>query len=183
MGNRTELTPDNSDEESGDAFTDGDFDDSDEGPVVERPDDVKSGQLPVNEASNPSAVVVEVPQPSNGETVEVPQPTNGETVEVPQPTNGEAVEVVDNTVDESVTVLYPAGDVTEVEEVVKEANDDGLETSYAEDYVEHDVMDRKDSQGEISPSIVGILGDQHTHVRKVKWHIIKRLIRYDNKTP
>lgn len=46
------ATPDNSDEESGDAFTDGDFEDSDEETVVERNGNVKSSQMPVNEAVN-----------------------------------------------------------------------------------------------------------------------------------
>lgn len=47
---REDATPGNSDEESGDAFTDGDFGDSDED-VVESPDGVKSC-VPVNETVN-----------------------------------------------------------------------------------------------------------------------------------
>lgn len=51
MGQRSEVaTPDNSDEESGDAFTDGDFGDSDEETIVERHDEAKPAHIPVNEA-------------------------------------------------------------------------------------------------------------------------------------
>lgn len=52
MGHRSELaTPDNSEDESGDAFTDGDFGDSEDETHVERNDDSKS-HLPVNETVN-----------------------------------------------------------------------------------------------------------------------------------
>ncbi|XP_038215217.1 leucine-rich repeat flightless-interacting protein 2 [Zerene cesonia] len=52
MGNRTEMaTPENTDEESGDAFTDADFGDSDDD-LVERKDETKSSSIPVNETIN-----------------------------------------------------------------------------------------------------------------------------------
>lgn len=51
MGQRSEVaTPDNSDEESGDAFTDGDFGDSDDETLIERPDEAKPAHIPINEA-------------------------------------------------------------------------------------------------------------------------------------
>ena len=51
MGQRSEVaTPDNSDEESGDAFTDGDFGDSDDETLVERSDEAKPAHMPINEA-------------------------------------------------------------------------------------------------------------------------------------
>lgn len=53
MGNQSKsATPDNSDEESGDAFTDGDFGDSDEELQVERNDDSNTALIPVNETVN-----------------------------------------------------------------------------------------------------------------------------------
>ncbi|KAI8435353.1 hypothetical protein MSG28_003677 [Choristoneura fumiferana] len=53
MGNQSKnATPDNSDEESGDAFTDGDFGDSDEELHVERNDDSNTTLIPVNETVN-----------------------------------------------------------------------------------------------------------------------------------
>lgn len=45
------ATPDNSDEESGDAFTDGDFEDSDEDTVVEK-NDKTNNNIPLNETVN-----------------------------------------------------------------------------------------------------------------------------------
>lgn len=51
MGQRSEVaTPDNSDEESGEAFTDGDFGDSDDETLVERADEAKPAHMPINEA-------------------------------------------------------------------------------------------------------------------------------------
>ncbi|XP_022820048.1 leucine-rich repeat flightless-interacting protein 2 isoform X1 [Spodoptera litura] len=53
MGQRSEVaTPDNSDEESGDAFTDGDFGDSEEETIVERHTDAKPAHMPINETVN-----------------------------------------------------------------------------------------------------------------------------------
>jgi hypothetical protein len=53
MGKLSEMaTPDNSDEESGDAFTDGDFDNSDEETVVERLEHPPNSHVPVNETVN-----------------------------------------------------------------------------------------------------------------------------------
>lgn len=53
MGQRSELaTPDNSDEESGEAFTDGDFGDSDDETIVERHEEAKPSHLPINETVN-----------------------------------------------------------------------------------------------------------------------------------
>lgn len=52
MGERCELaTPENSDDESGDAFTDGDFGDSEEETAVER-SSIKTTHMPVNESVN-----------------------------------------------------------------------------------------------------------------------------------
>ncbi|CAG4907055.1 unnamed protein product [Colias eurytheme] len=52
MGNRTEMaTPENTDDESGDAFTDADFGDS-EDEFVERKDETESSSIPVNETIN-----------------------------------------------------------------------------------------------------------------------------------
>lgn len=52
MGHRSEVaTPDNSDDESGDAFTDGDFGDSDDETILKR-NDSKSSNIPVNETVN-----------------------------------------------------------------------------------------------------------------------------------
>ncbi|XP_060810774.1 leucine-rich repeat flightless-interacting protein 2 [Amyelois transitella] len=56
MGKVSKLeTPGNSDEESGDAFTDGDFEDSDDETVVERNGNVEPAHMPVNEAINGEA--------------------------------------------------------------------------------------------------------------------------------
>lgn len=53
MGYRSKMaTTDNSDEESGDAFTDGDFGDSDEETVIERSEEPKKSHIPVNETVN-----------------------------------------------------------------------------------------------------------------------------------
>lgn len=53
MGHRSEVaTPDNSDEESGDAFTDGDFGDSDDETIIERHDEAKPSHIPINETVN-----------------------------------------------------------------------------------------------------------------------------------
>ncbi|XP_045485089.1 leucine-rich repeat flightless-interacting protein 2 isoform X1 [Pieris rapae] len=52
MGNRTEMaTPENTDDESGEAFTDGDFEDSEDEPV-EREVDAKIATIPVNDTVN-----------------------------------------------------------------------------------------------------------------------------------
>ncbi|XP_053625492.1 leucine-rich repeat flightless-interacting protein 2 isoform X2 [Plodia interpunctella] len=56
MGETSKLeTPGNSDEESGDAFTDGDFEDSEDETVVERNGSVETSNIPVNEAVNGEA--------------------------------------------------------------------------------------------------------------------------------
>ncbi|KAH9634787.1 hypothetical protein HF086_012201 [Spodoptera exigua] len=53
MGQRSEVaTPDNTDEESGDAFTDGDFGDSEEETIIERHTDAKPAHMPINETVN-----------------------------------------------------------------------------------------------------------------------------------
>lgn len=52
MGNRSEVaTPDNSGDESGDAFTDGDFGDSDDENILQQ-NDSKLSNIPVNETVN-----------------------------------------------------------------------------------------------------------------------------------
>lgn len=53
MGKRVEMsTPDISEEESGEAFTDGDFEDSDEEPIVELRENDLNNSVPVNETLN-----------------------------------------------------------------------------------------------------------------------------------
>ncbi|CAK1582196.1 unnamed protein product [Parnassius mnemosyne] len=132
MGNKTKhTTPDNSDEESGDAFTDGDFGDSDEETVVERSDVSKAGQLPVNETVNTSVRTVNDSE-VNEETVCV---TNG---------NGDAEDNTENL-----------------------ENGHGSHSDELDNYVDLVLTDaRDDSYSEINPSIVGILGDQHSHAEQ-----------------
>lgn len=74
MGHRSEVaTPHNSDdEESGDAFTDGDFGDSDDETAVERDDTLKSSQIPVNEAKNED--IQKMNGATNGHAIEPEQP-------------------------------------------------------------------------------------------------------------
>ncbi|XP_050345077.1 leucine-rich repeat flightless-interacting protein 2 isoform X2 [Nymphalis io] len=53
MGERSDLaTSENSDEESGEAFTDGDFEDSDDETVIERSATSKTSNIPLNETVN-----------------------------------------------------------------------------------------------------------------------------------
>ncbi|KPJ07987.1 Leucine-rich repeat flightless-interacting protein 2 [Papilio machaon] len=131
MGHKSEQTPDNSDEESGEAFTDGDFDDSGEEAVIERSNVTKISQLPINDTVNPNVDICKVNDPNNEN-----QPvTNG---------NDDNAETVDNVENGHCAPL------------------DDLDN-----YMEQGVTDaRKDSQSEINPSIVGILGDQHNHAEQ-----------------
>lgn len=123
MGNLSKMaTPDNSDEESGDAFTDGDFGDSDEETVIERTGDTQNSHIPVNETVNTEVQKINVETTSKAYANGLDNKFNGLK-------NG------DLSGDESRT----NGDVG------------------------NDI--RRDSQGDQSPSIVGILGDQHNHVR------------------
>ncbi|CAH2074690.1 unnamed protein product, partial [Iphiclides podalirius] len=132
MGSRSDLTPDSSDEESGEAFTDGDFDDSDEGAVVERADSVKTAHVPVNETLNRGA----------GATIDRADEESSD-----DPHHAKDVDAVTGT------------------EALEMAN--GSRANDTDAYVERDVADaRTDSQDEIGPSIVGILGDQHTHAEQ-----------------
>ncbi|XP_045542745.1 leucine-rich repeat flightless-interacting protein 2 isoform X1 [Papilio machaon] len=131
MGHKSEQTPDNSDEESGEAFTDGDFDDSGEEAVIERSNVTKISQLPINDTVNPNVDICKVNDPNNEN-----QPvTNG------NDDNAETVENVEN------------GHCAPLDDL--------------DNYMEQGVTDaRKDSQSEINPSIVGILGDQHNHAEQ-----------------
>ncbi|CAG5011499.1 unnamed protein product [Parnassius apollo] len=132
MGKKSEhTTPDNSDEESGEAFTDGDFGDSDEETVLERSDVSKSGQLPVNETVNTSVRTV-----NNSEVDE-----------------------------EAICVTNGNGDGEEDNENFE--NGHGSQSDELDNYVDVVVTDaRDDSYSEINPSIIGILGDQHSHNSK-----------------
>lgn len=125
MGHRSEMaTPDNSDEESGDAFTDGDFGASDDEIFLER-DDNKPLSIPINETVNE-----EVQQKlTNG---------NSDSNGFMEPADEPKVNARRNSEHE-----HQSSDVE---------NCSGIA----------DV--RRDSHGDQNPSIVGILGDQHSHV-------------------
>lgn len=120
MGHRSEMaTPDHSDEESGDAFTDGDFGDSDDETILERGVN-QTSDIPINETVNE-----EVQQKlTNGNSQ-----NNGYKESHDEPkTNG----------------------------IVNSEPSSDLESGIA--------AVRRDSHGDQNPSIVGIIGDQHSHV-------------------
>lgn len=91
MGQRSEVaTPDNSDEESGDAFTDADFGDSDDDTIVERHDADKSSHLPINETVNKE--IQKTPSTnghSNGDVVEEQPRLNGRKISGSQSSDAE----------------------------------------------------------------------------------------------
>ncbi|GBP63575.1 hypothetical protein EVAR_97592_1 [Eumeta japonica] len=115
MGGRGEsVTPKDTDSEEGEAFTDGDFGDSDEEQGVERAEGVQVSQVPVHETVNRS---VQSAAAANGHEAD------------PAPHSHHHENGVVDELD-----VAPAADT------------------------------RKDSQGDQSPSILGILGNQHQQV-------------------
>lgn len=134
MGRITKMaTPSNSDVESaGDAFTDGDFDDSDEETtIIERSEGTPRSQIPVNETVNADVKN----NLHNGSTDSSKTHTNG--LEHQVKVNG-----------------LKNGDKELSSAMETRSNGDVLEF-------------RRDSHGDQNPSIVGIIGDQHSHVRKL----------------
>lgn len=113
------ATPENSDEESGDAFTDGDFGDSEEETVVER-NLVKTAHMPINESVNSEIKV------------------------------NSDIDCTDDSLDQA--------------NGVQEFADGKEENMHFGDFANCDSSSdlRRDSQSD--GSIVGILGDQHSHV-------------------
>lgn len=125
MGHQSELaTPQNSDDESGDAFTDGDFGDSEDENVIERNDNTKTSNIPIHETKNEDI------HKMNGAT------------------NGFSKNV---DFEEQPRHLV---------RTISEAH-----SSDVENPIIHLSDIRRDSHGDQSPSIVGILGDQQNHVR------------------
>lgn len=125
MGHQSELaTPQNSDDESGDAFTDGDFGDSDDENVIERNDNTKTSNIPIHETKNEDI------HKMNGATNGFSK--NADFEEQPR----------------------------HLVRTISEAH-----SSDVENPIIHLSDLRRDSHGDQSPSIVGILGDQQNHVR------------------
>lgn len=116
MVNKTEMaTPENTDEESGEAFTDGDFEDTDD-ELIERKVDAKIAIIPVNETINTTI--------SDCDANEL---------------DGEVVNIVENS---------ETNGGSESENVIIAAEDD-----------------LSDEENNNNLSIIGILGDQRSHVR------------------
>lgn len=131
MGRITKMaTPSNSDVESaGDAFTDGDFDDSSEETLLERSEDSPKSQISLNETVN-----ADVKNNFNNGSSDISKAhANG--LEHQPKVNG-----LKNSDKElcSAVECRSNGDLVEL---------------------------RRDSHGDQNPSIVGIIGDQHSYVR------------------
>ncbi|CAB3234721.1 unnamed protein product, partial [Arctia plantaginis] len=126
MGHQSELaTPHNSDDESGDAFTDGDFGDSDDEHIIERNDNIKASHIPINETKNEDI------HKMNGATNGFSK--NADFEEQPR----------------------------HIVRSVSEAHSSDVENPNI-----HLSDLRRDSHGDQSPSIVGILGDQQNHAEQ-----------------
>ncbi|CAH0718748.1 unnamed protein product, partial [Brenthis ino] len=141
MDDRSVLaTPENSDEESGDAFTDGDFGDSEEETVVER-NLVKTTHMPINESINS-----EIKLNSDIDS------------DINESANSEIK--VNSDIDRTDDSLDQTNGVQE------KFTDEKEENMHFSDFTNGDSPSdlRRDSQSD--GSIVGILGDQHSHAEQ-----------------
>lgn len=144
MGRRSKLAPQlTSDSENGEAFTDGDFEDSDED-TLQHSDDVKSSQIPINEATN---------------SEHKSEQTNGDKVN--------RVSDDHNNNNENGHKSFVDGHSTAV---------NGRKNAFVESTSSvEDVDTRRNSHEEYNPSIVGILGNQHSHV-SYRVHFAKAIV-------